>query len=294
MSFKDLKKNSGSTVAKLSQELANQNQQKSYTDDRFWSLERDKTGNAFAIIRFLPAPEGEDIPWSKYHSHSFKGPGGWYIENCPTTNGGQCPMCNANSELWNTNIESNQKIARDRKRKLSYVSNIYVVKDPAHPENEGKVFLYRYGKKIHDKISACMTPSYEGEETVNPFDLWSGKNFRLKVKTVSDFANYDDSAFDASSPLLGGDDKKLEEVWKQEYPLTPFVAPDQFKSFEDLSIRLNKVLTAGGGNARNSGGNSSAPANRPNNEAPPFEATDNAEEDALSYFKKLKTADEKD
>ena len=243
MSFENLKKQSklGSLTEKLVKEVEKMNTSGGGPDDRFWKPEMDKTGVGSAIIRFLPAPEGEDLPWVKMYSHAFQGPGGWYIENSLTTTGGKDPVSEYNRELWNSGTEKDKETVRKQKRKLSYYSNIYVVKDPAHPENEGKVFLFKFGKKIFDKILNAMQPEFEDEEPINPFDFWGGANFRLKIRKVEGYWNYDKSEFDRSSALLDDDDA-LEALWKKEYSLSAIVAPDQFKSYEDLEKRLKYVL----------------------------------------------------
>ena len=201
---------------------------------------RDR-GNGYAVIRFLPAPDGETVPWAKVYSHAFQGPGGWYIENSLTTIGDKDPVGEVNRRLWNSGEDADKDTARKQKRKLSYYSNIYVVKDPKHPENEGKVFLYKYGKKIHDKILAAMQPEFQDETPVNVFDLWEGANFKLKIKKVAGFWNYDSSEFDSIS-ALSADDTELEATWKSEHSLEAFTSADQFKSYEDLEKRLNLVL----------------------------------------------------
>ena len=178
----------------------------------------------------------------KTFSHGFQGRGGWYIENCPTTTGGKWPVCQANNELWNSGIESDKNIARDRKRKMQYISNILVVSDPANPENEGKVFLYKYGKKIFNKIQEAMSPEFDDEEAINPFDFWKGADFKLKIRRVEGYVNYDKSEFASPSQLFGGDDEQLENIWNSEYSLQAFVAADQFKSYEDLSQKFNSVI----------------------------------------------------
>ena len=243
MSFADLKKRSklGDLTAKLTQEVEKLNKSGGGADDRLWKPEVDKAGNGYSVIRFLPAPEGEDLPWAKVWNHAFQGTGGWFIENCLTTVGQQCPVCERNRDLWNSGVDANKDIVRDRKRKLSYYSNIYIVKDTAHPENEGKVFLYKYGAKIFDKITAAMQPEFEDEQPIDPFDFWNGANFKLKIKKVAGYWNYDSSEFDRPGPLLDDDDA-MEALWKQEYSLEEFVAPKNFKSYDDLSNRLNSVL----------------------------------------------------
>ena len=212
MSFADLKKQSklGSLTSKLVKEVEKMNTTSGGEDDRLWKPELDKTGNGFAVIRFLPAPEGEELPWAKMYSHAFQGPGGWYIENSLTTVGQKDPVSEYNRELWNTGTETNKETVRKQKRKLSYYSNIYVVKDPVNPQNEGKVFLFKYGKKIFDKVMASMQPEFEDETPINPFDFWQGANFKLKIRKVDGYWNYDKSEFESVSPLLDDDDA-LEE-----------------------------------------------------------------------------------
>jgi hypothetical protein len=244
MSFENLKKQSklGSLTDKLVKEVEKMSTGGSGgADERFWKPEMDKTGVGSAVIRFLPAPDNEDLPWVKLYSHAFQGPGGWYIENSLTTLGQKDPISEHNRELWNTGTEANKEIVRKQKRKLSYYSNIYVVKDPAHPENEGKVFLFKFGKKIFDKILNAMQPEFEDEEPINPFDFWGGANFRLKIRKVEGYWNYDKSEFDSASALMDDDDA-LEALWKKEYSLSAIVAADQFKSYEDLEKRLKMVL----------------------------------------------------
>jgi len=242
MSFANLKKQSklGSLTQKLVKEVEKMNTNGG-TDDRLWKLEVDKSGNGYAVIRFLPAPDGEDLPFVKLYSHAFKGSGGWYIENSLTTLGQKDPVSEFNTQLWNNGTDAGKDAARRQKRKLTYVSNIYVVKDPANPENEGKVFLYKYGKKIFDKLTAAMQPEFEDETAIDPFDFWQGANFKLKAKNVAGYRNYDSSEFTAQSPLLDDDDA-LEALWKQENSLQEFVAADQFKSYDELKKRLEYVL----------------------------------------------------
>jgi len=242
MSFADLKKKSklGSLTSKLIQEVEKTNSSGGSSDDRIWKPEVDKAGNGYAVIRFLPAPDGEEMPWAKLYTHAFQG-SGWFIDNCLTTLGQNCPVCESNRELWNTGSKANQEIVRQRKRKLSYYSNIYVVRDPAHPENEGKVFLYKYGKKIFDKISAAMQPEFEDETPIDPFDFWQGADFKLKIKKVAGYWNYDSSEFSSSGPLLDDDDA-MEAIWKKAYSLEDFVSADKFKTYEQLDARMKAVL----------------------------------------------------
>jgi len=242
MSFSDLKKKSslGSLTSKLVKEVEKMTKTGG-GDDRLWKPQLDKTGNGYAVIRFLPAPDGEDLPWAKLYSHAFQGPGGWFIENSLTTLGQKDPVSEHNSQLWNSGLESDKDIARKQKRKLSYYSNIYVVKDPVNPDNEGKVFLFKFGKKIFDKLTAAMQPEFEDEDPINPFDFWQGANFKLKIKKVAGYWNYDSSEFARQDPLLDDDDA-MEALWKQEYSLTALVAPDQFKTYDELRTRLDYVL----------------------------------------------------
>ena len=217
-------------------------EKKSYKDERLWKPVLDKTGNGYAVIRFLPAVEGEDMPWAKVWNHAFQGPTGqWYIENSLTTLGQKDPVSELNTSYWNSGVESDKEIARKQKRKLQYFSNIYVVSDSRHPENEDKVFLFRYGKKIFDKIMEAMQPAFEDESTVNPFDFWKGANFKLKIRKVDGYWNYDKSEFETPTPVFDNDDD-IEEVWKQQYALTEFTASTNFKSYDELKIRLNMVL----------------------------------------------------
>jgi len=302
MSFSDLKKQSslGSLTSKLVKEVEKMSNTSSGADERLWKPEMDKTGNGFAVIRFLPAPEGEELPWAKLYTHAFQGPGGWYIENSLTTTGQKDPVSEYNRELWNSGSEKDKETVRKQKRKLSYYSNIYVVKDPANPTNEGKVFLFKYGKKIFDKIMEAMQPEFEDETPINPFDFWQGANFKLKLVKKDGYWNYDKSEFDRVAPLLEDDDA-LEAVWKKEYSLTAVTVPDQFKSYEDLEKRLKYVL-----------GQKTAPrprldeevddedndrgsytpdftSRRPEPELPVVSSSSNDEDedDALSYFQRL-------
>jgi hypothetical protein len=246
MSFENLKKQSrlGSLTDKLVKEVEKMNSTSSSVDDRFWKPEMDKGGTGYAVIRFLPAPEGEDLPWVKMFTHGFQGPGGWYIENSLTTLGQKDPVTEHNRELWNSGNEKDKDTVRKQKRKLSYYSNIYVVKDPLHPENEGKVFLFKYGKKIFDKILTAMQPEFDDEDPINPFDFWEGANFKLKIVKKDGYWNYDNSEF-APISVLHGDDDVLEAIWKKEYSLSAITAPDQFKTYEELEKRLNQVLGLG-------------------------------------------------
>ena len=289
MTFADLKRKSSSNFEFLQKELEKSSASSVGADERLWKPELDATGNGYAVIRFLPAPEGESVPWAKLYTHAFQGTGGWLIENCPTTKGEQCPVCAANNKLWNSGIESDKETVRQRKRRLSYYSNIYVVKDQKHPENDGKVFLYKYGKKIHDKIVAAMQPEFQDETPVNVFDLWEGADFKLKIKTVAGFWNYDSSEFKAPA-ALSSDDDEMEKVWKQAYSLEAFTAPEQFKSYDDLENRLNSVLGARPSTRQAQEDEeyvptiAGAPVTIDNSNAPKASVD---EDDALSYFQKL-------
>ena len=241
MSIEALKKQSN--LSSLIDEYNKQTtpETRSFDDERFWKPELDKSGNGYAVIRFLPAPKGEDIPWQRMFSHSFQGPGGWYIENSLTTINKNDPVGEVNRRLWNSGSEADKETARRQKRKLSYYTNIYVVTDTKHPEHEGKVFLYKFGKKIFDKVMESMQPQFDDEEAINPFDLWKGANFKLKIRKVDGFWNYDKSEFDAVTPLLDTD-AALEKVYDAEYPLKPFHEESNFKSYTDLKDKMERVL----------------------------------------------------
>ena len=214
-------------------------------DTRLWQPSVDKSGNGMAQIRFLPAPavDGDDaLPWVRTFSHGFQGPGGWFIDNCLTTLNDKCPVCEHNSTLWNSGIEANKEIVRKQKRKLTYMANILVLSDPSNPENEGQIKLYKFGKKIFDKISEAMNPEFADESPVNPFDMWEGANFKLKIRNVEGYRNYDKSEFAGMSALFDGDDEKLEALWKKEFSLKEFTEKGQFKSYDVLKARLDKVL----------------------------------------------------
>lgn len=242
-SFAKLKANSASAIAKLVSAAEKLSENKSFGDDRLWSPTVDKAGNGYAVIRFLPAAEGEDLPWVRYWDHGFKGPTGkWYIENSLTSIGQQDPCSELNTKLWNSGLESDKEIVRSRKRRLHYVSNILVVSDPANPANEGKVFLFKFGKKIFDKIMDVMQPQFEDEKPVNVFDFWTGANFKLKIRQVEGYRNYDKSEFEGPSALFKGDDKALEDLYSKLYPLKDFVDPKNYKSYDELKKKLYEVL----------------------------------------------------
>ena len=296
MGFNDMKKKSQGGFGKLTEEMnkLTTKSSDSYKDDRFWKPELDKSSNGYAVIRFLPAVDGEDIPWARLFSHGFKGPGGWYIENSRTTLGEKDPVSEMNTLLWNSGTDSDKDIARARKRRLNYISNILVVSDPANPQNEGKVFLFKYGKKIFDKINEAMNPEFDDETPVNPFDFWEGANFKLKVRKVAGFINYDKSEFESTSAVYDGDDSKLEELWKTQYALSEFTDPTNFKSYDELKAKLDKVV---GNDIRSTGGDFNRAEDVPSPPKSDVSSSSAAEEpvdeedgesgDALSYFEKL-------
>ena len=289
MSFSDMKQRSKTNLASLIKEtekISNPKTGFSDSDDRYWRPELDKSGNGYAVVRFLPAPEGEDLPWARIWNHGFQGPGGWYIENSLTTLGQKDPVSEHNSTLWNSGIEANKEVARKQKRRLNYTANVYILKDPAHPENEGTIKLYRFGKKIFDKINDLMNPEFEDESPVNPFDLWAGANFKMKIRKVEGYSNYDKSEFEAPSALLEDDDK-MEEIWKSENSLKELVSEDKFKSFDELQTKLNRVLGLGSEF-------SSTPKSvdvpfdggKPYT-APPQPAAESTGDESMDYFQKL-------
>ena len=275
-SFKEMKKNRMANLESLSKQVEKLAEKPSYEDERIWKLERDKTGNGYAVIRFLPAKEDEDVPWVRIWTHGFKGPGGWYIENSLTTLGKDDPVSKANTALWNSGIDSDKNIARERRRKLNYYSNIYIVEDSMNPDNVGKVFLFRYGKKIFEKITGVMNPEFADETPLNPFDLWEGSNFKMKMRQIDGFPNYDKSEFTDKCPLTD-DEKKLEEIWKQQYSLNEIVEEKNFKNYAELEARFNTVIAHKGdefvGNIEES---TSEPV-----------ASGEKTDDTLDYFKKL-------
>jgi len=247
-SFANLKRGR-SDLAKLTKAIEASGQSSSEAgskdDTRMWQPSVDKSGNGMAVIRFLPAPavDGDDaLPWVRTFSHGFQGPGGWFIDNCLTTLNEKCPVCEHNNTLWNSGIEANKDVARKQKRKLSYLANVLIVSDPSNPENEGQIKLFKFGKKIFDKITEAMNPEFADETPVNPFDLWEGANFKLKIRNVEGYRNYDKSEFADKSALLDGDDAKLEELWKKEFSLKEFTEKKQFKPYDQLKSRLDKVL----------------------------------------------------
>ena len=291
MSFSDLKEKAGN-FEKLQAELEKVNNPvTSFADDRFWKPELDKSGNGYAVIRFLPQPSGEDLPWCKIWSHAFNGPGGWYIENSLTTLQKKDPVSEYNTELWNSGVEANKDVARKQKRILKYYSNVLVVSDPKHPENEGKVFLYRFGKKIFDKISEVMNPQFDDESPMNPFDFWEGANFKLKIRKVDGFWNYDKSEFEAAAALLEGNDTQLEEVYGKLYSLKQFLTEENFKSYGELKEKFNRVVT---GSSVTGTVEKFTAQKKPVETAPVVEdttPTKSDDDETLSYFAKLADED---
>jgi hypothetical protein len=246
MSFANLKKNRSQSLEKLSSQL-DKITQTGYSDplkEKYWSVARDSVGNGFAIIRFLPAPKGEDMPFQRIWDHGFqnKANGRWYIEKSLTTIGQDDPVSKYNTQLWNTGLESDKEIARNQKRRLKYHANILVIKDGANPENEGKVFLFAFGKKIFDKLNDLMNPEFEDETPINPFDFWDGANFKLKIRQDGKYPSFDKSEFDNPTKLFDGDEGKLEEIYDGLNPLQELVAADQFKSYAELETKLHSVL----------------------------------------------------
>jgi len=307
MAFSDLKKKRGNNISKLVQEAEKLNsggQQNSFVDERMWKPSVDKSGNGYAVIRFLPAAEGEELPWVRYWDHGFKGPTGmWYIERSLTSIGQNDPVSEMNSRLWNSGRDEDKEIVRSRKRRLHYVSNIYVVSDPANPQNEGKVFLFQYGKKIFDKIMDIMQPQFQDEEPVDPFDFWEGADFKLKIRQVEGYRNYDKSEFSNPSPLLEGEDSELEGVYNKMHSLQGYVDPKEFKTYDELKTRLIRVLGEEEVQGPRTTAESvsldetaSAPAPKEAS-APVANAAETAapaaedEDDTLSYFAKLAAQD---
>ena len=290
MDFETLK-SSSSNFDKLTKALEtnlnpeDQTNKNKYQDDRFWKPELDKTGNGYAVIRFLPAVSGEELPWQRVWSHAFQGPGGWYIENSLTTLNQKDPVSEENTRLWNTGVDSDKEIARKRKRKLSYYSNILVVSDPKHPENEGKVFLFKFGKKIFDKITEAMQPAFEDEAAINPFDFWKGANFKLKIRKVDGYWNYDKSEFETPT-AVASDDNAIKEIWAKQYALKPFLAADNFKTYDELKEKLNRVLS--GARKTETVDNADLPPQSNGSAKSMNDSVDASDDDdTMSYFSKL-------
>ena len=293
-SFASLKKSRSNDLQKLQSEVEKiNNPQNNFSreDERFWKAELDKSGNGYAVIRFLPTPPNEDMPYQRVFNHGFQGPGGWYIENSLTTIGQKDPLAEYNSTLWNSGVEANKEIARKQKRRLTYFSNIFVVEDKANPQNEGKTFLFRYGKKIFDKISSMANPEFEDESPVDVFNLWEGANFKLKIRKVDGFSNYDKSEFVTPAPLFE-DDTKLEKTWNSEYSLEEFVKESNFKTYDELKTRLDIVL----GNTKSAAMSAPSSVDQVDHTDVPFDGgvpmtdTSSSNDENLDYFKKLAEA----
>ena len=298
MSFAQLKerKDQIQNLIKAAEQAGGGNsEKKSYTDERFWKPTVDKAGNGYAVIRFLPAPKGEELPWIRYWDHGFKGPTGlWYIENSLTSIGQSDPVGELNSRLWNSGVEADKEKARAQKRRLHYVTNVYIVSDPSNPDNEGKVFLYQFGKKIFDKIMDMMQPSFADEKAVNPFDLWEGANFKLKIRNVEGYRNYDKSEFD-SPATLSDDDSVLEGIYNKQSSLQEFLDPKNFKTYDELKMKLSRVL----GEEVSAGVNTIKQETQLGESTPPPElksaepvtaeelSSQNEDDDTMSYFAKL-------
>ena len=296
MSFANLKSNRDQ-IAKLIQaaDQAGGGEKKSYADDRIWKPTVDKAGNGYAVLRFLPSGEGQELPWVRYWDHGFKGPTGlWYIENSLTSIGQPDPVGELNSRLWNSGVESDKDKARDQKRRLHYVVNMLVLQDPSNPTNEGKVFLYKFGKKIFDKIMDSMQPEFADESPVNPFDFWEGADFKLKIRNVEGYRNYDKSEFAAPTALYDADDTKLEAVYNQLHDLSEFSDPKNYKSYDELKAKLARVL---GEEAVGGGAPTVVQINQLNEPAPapvqPETAEDipSEDDDTMSYFARLANED---
>ena len=297
--LKRSKSNLDTLIGELNKVAEPQSQKQSYSDDRFWKPELDKSGNGYAVFRFLPAVKNEDLPWARLWSHAFQGPGGWYIENSLTTLNKKDPVSESNSLLWNSGVDADKEIARKRKRKLSYIANVLIINDAKHPENEGQVKLFKFGKKIFDKITEAMKPEFEDEKPINPFDFWEGANFKLKIRKVDGYLNYDKSEFD-SPTAIADNDESIEEIWNKQYALKPFLAPENFKSYDELKSKLDKVLSG----VRNTGtaedvaippaAQVSKPAVVEETVSAPTPAVEEDEDsdETLSYFSKLAEEDE--
>ncbi len=297
--LKRSKSNLDTLIGELNKVAEPQTQKQSYQDDRFWKPELDKSGNGYAVFRFLPAVKNEDLPWARLWSHAFQGPGGWYIENSLTTLNKKDPVSESNSLLWNSGVDADKEIARKRKRKLSYIANVLIINDAKHPENEGQVKLFKFGKKIFDKITEAMKPEFEDEKPINPFDFWEGANFKLKIRKVDGYWNYDKSEFDSAS-AIADNDEAIEEIWNKQYALKPFLAPENFKSYDELKSKLDKVLSG----VRNTGtaedvaippaAQVSKPAVVEETVSAPTPAVqeDEDSDETLSYFSKLAEEDE--
>ena len=293
MSFENLKRNRDQ-ISKLVQaaESAGGGEKKNYSDDRIWKPTVDKAGNGYAVLRFLPATEGQELPWVRYWDHGFKGPTGlWYIENSLTSIGQPDPVGELNSRLWNSGIESDKDRARDQKRRLHYVTNVLVLQDPSNPTNEGKVMLYKFGKKIFDKIMDSMQPEFADESPVNPFDFWEGADFKLKIRNVEGYRNYDKSEFASASSLYDGDETKLEAVYNQLHDLSEFTDPKNYKSYDELKAKLARVLgeeaVSSGAPTMKQEAQMNEPAPSPMEPVTAEEVVSNDDDDTMSYFARL-------
>ena len=247
-SLSDLRKARGSfdNLMKEVEKIDSPQQNYNKDDSNEWKLSVDSAGNGYAVLRFLPAPKGEELPWVRMFNHGFQGPTGkWYIENSLTTLNQQDPVSELNSELWNSGIEANKEIARKQKRRLSYYANVLVVKDSANPQNEGQVMLYKFGKKIFDKLKDVMQPQFEDESPINPFDFWEGVNFKLKARQVDGYRNYDKSEFESTPTPIAETDEEIEAIWGKQHSLAEIVSPDNFKSYDELKSKLDMVLQGG-------------------------------------------------
>lgn len=294
-SLSDLRNSRGNfdSLMKEVEKIANPQTSDSRDDDRFWQPEVDKAGNGFAVIRFLPAPKGEEMPWARIWSHGFQGPTGkWYIENSLTTIGKPDPVSEMNNELWNSGSEANKEIARKQKRRLNYTCNVLVIQDPAHPENEGKVKLFKFGKRIFDKIKDVMQPQFQDEEPVNPFDFWKGANFKLKIRKVEGYRNYDKSEFESIAPL-SADDAEIEKIWNQQHSLVDFTDARHFKSYEELKKKLESVLSGVPAAVRHAEevDLASPAAVKPAAAARPAPQLEEDDDNSLSYFANLAAED---
>ena len=297
--LKRSKSNLDTLIGELNKVAEPQTQKQSYKDDRFWKPELDKSGNGYAVFRFLPAVKDEDLPWARLWSHAFQGPGGWYIENSLTTLNKKDPVSESNSLLWNSGVDADKEIARKRKRKLSYIANVLIINDAKHPENEGQIKLFKFGKKIFDKITEAMKPEFEDEKPINPFDFWEGANFKLKIRKVDGYWNYDKSEFD-SPTAIADNDESIEEIWNKQYALKPFLAPENFKSYDELKSKLDKVLSGvrNTGTAEDVAIPPAAQVSKPDVVAEAVSAPtpaveqDEDSDETLSYFSKLAEEDE--
>ena len=300
MSFENLKRNRDqiSKLVQAAEAVGGSTETKSYVDERLWKPTVDKAGNGYAVLRFLPATEGAELPWVRYWDHGFKGPTGlWYIENSLTSIGQTDPVGELNSKLWNSGIDADKEKARTQKRRLHYVTNILVLQAPSAPQNEGKVFLYKFGKKIFDKLMDSMQPEFADESPVNPFDMWEGADFKLKIRNVEGYRNYDKSEFSSPSSLYDGDDSRLESVYNQLHNLSEFVDPSNYKTYDELKSKLMRVL----GEEANAGVftvKQEAQINEPVSTPEPQKLEPvtadqmDDEDDTMSYFAKLANEDD--